>query len=192
VKLMGAAMTNTGASPVERVRPLLRVRQVREFTQNPVATAELDAVADVARWSGSSRNSQPWRFITIRDEKTLRALAVAGAPQTRLLDTAPAAIAIVLPADESHQVSYAFDEGRAAERMLIAASPFGLGAGICWIRSAALPAVRPILALPEDRLVRTIVAIGHPTDAARRPKSAPGQGRLPREQVVFEGRWPAR
>jgi nitroreductase len=185
-------MTLPRSSPLDRVRPLLRVRQIREYTDEPVSPADLEAVADAARWSGSSRNSQPWRFITIRDAKTLRALAEAGMPQTRLLNTAPAAIAIVLPIDESHQVSYAFDEGRAAERMLIAASLLELGAGICWIRSSALPAVRPILALPEDRLVRTIVALGHPTEAARRPKSAPGLGRLPREEVVFEDTWPAR
>jgi len=34
------------------------------------------------------------------------------------------------------------------------------------------------------------VQVGHPTDAARRPKSAPGEARLPREEVVFEERWP--
>jgi nitroreductase len=185
-------MTSPRISPIDRVRPLLRVRQIREYTDEPVSPADLEAVVDAARWSGSSRNSQPWRFITVRDAKTLRALAEAGKPQTHLLETAPAAIAIVLPADEAHQVSYAFDEGRAAERMLIAASFLELGAGICWIRSSALPAVRPILSLPDDRLVRTIVAMGHPTHAAQRPKSASGQARLPREEVVFKERWPAR
>jgi nitroreductase len=184
-------MTAAQGSPIERVRPLLRVRQIREYTNQQVSPADLSAVVDAARWSGSSRNSQPWRFITVRDAKMLRALAEAGMPQTRLLETAPAAIAIVLPADDAHQASYAFDEGRAAERMLIAASLLELGAGICWIRSSALPAVRPILLLPEDRLVRTIVALGHPSEAARRPKAAPGQARLPREEVVFEERWPA-
>jgi nitroreductase len=185
-------MSTSQVSPAEQVRPLLRVRQIREFTDQPISETQLDAVADAARWSGSAGNSQPWRFITIRDEKTLRALAQAGMPQTRLLETAPAAIAVVLPGDGDHQVSHAFDEGRAAERTLIAASMLDLGAGLCWIRSAALPAVRPILSLPEDRIVRTIVAVGHPTEAARRPKSAPGQARIPRDQVIFEERWTGR
>jgi hypothetical protein len=48
-----------------------------------------------------------------------------------------------------------------------------------------------MLGVPEDRQVRTIIAIGHPTAAARRPKSAPGEARLPREETVFEERWPA-
>jgi hypothetical protein len=66
----------------------------------------------------------------------------------------------------------------------------GLGAGIAWIRTDVREAVREILHLPPDWFVRTVMAIGHPTDAARRPKSAPGQGRLPRAQVVFAERWP--
>jgi len=179
-------MTDAG----EAVRPLLRVRQVREFTDAPVDPAALDAVADAARWSGSSRNTQPWRFIVIREPATLRALAEAGLPQTRSLATARAAIAIALPTEPGRRVVHGYDEGRAAERMLIAASLLDLAAGIAWIRSEVRPAVAGLLGLPQDRFVRTVVAIGHPTDAARKPKSAPGEARLAREETVFSERWP--
>jgi nitroreductase len=175
---------------MERVRPLVRVRQMREFTLEPPTASELEAITEVARWSGSSRNSQPWRFIVVRDVATVRRLADAGMPQTRALRTASAAIAIVLPNEPSHELSRAYDDGRVAERMLIAASFLGLGAGIAWIRSDVRDAARGILALPPDRLVRTIVALGHPTTAALRPKSPKGQGRLPREELVFDERWP--
>ena len=60
------------ATPADRLRPLRRTRQYREFTAEPVDRAALDALADVARWSGSSRNNQPWRFIVITDEAVLR------------------------------------------------------------------------------------------------------------------------
>ncbi len=174
----------------EAVRPLLRVRQVREFTDAHVDPAALDAIADAARWSGSSRNTQPWRFIVIREPTTLRALAEAGLPQTRSLATARAAIAIALPTEPGRRVVHGYDEGRAAERMLIAASLLDLGAGIAWIRSEVRTAVAEMLGVPKGRFVRTVVAIGHPTDAARRPKSAPGEARLPREETVFSERWP--
>jgi hypothetical protein len=39
-------------------------------------------------------------------------------------------------------------------------------------------------------MIRTIVAIGHPSDAARQPRAAPGKARLPREETVFYERWP--
>jgi len=38
---------------------------------------------------------------------------------------------------------------------------------------------------------KTIVQVGYPTAAARAPKSAPGEARLPRDETVFAERWPA-
>lgn len=178
------------SQPGELVRPLLRVRQVREFTDLPVDEAMLDALADAGRWSGSARNSQPWRFIVVADRTRLHAMAEAGMPQTRSLATAPAAIAIVMPRDEGGGTSQAYDEGRAAERILVAATLLGLGAGIAWVRAEIRPAVGELLGLPPDRYVRTIVAVGHPSDAAQRPKTAPGEARLPRSETVFRERWP--
>lgn len=184
-------MSAPSPSPAERVASLIRVRQFREFTAESPSPAELHAIGEVARWSGSSSNQQPWRFVTVRAVDTLRRIAVAGAPQTRSLETAPSAIAIVLPDEPGHRLLHAYDEGRAAERIFIAASLLGLGAGISWIRDDVRDAVREILGLPPDRFVRTVVALGHPTEAARRPKSAPGQARRPRAEMVFEDRWPA-
>ncbi len=182
----------TAAEPTagERTRSLRRVRQIREFAAEGLTDAEVDAIVDAARWSGSSRNVQPWRFIVLRELETLRRLAEIGAPQTIPLATAVAAIALVVPADPADAIWVAYDEGRATERILIAASELGLGAGITWIRRDIEPRVAELLGLPDDRIVRTIVAIGHPSEAARRPKSAPGTARLPRTEVVFPERWP--
>lgn len=177
-------------APDDAVRPLLRVRQTRAFSDAPVDPDALAAIADAARWSGSSRNSQPWRFIVVREPATLAAIAQAGMPQTRALATATAAIAIVMPREPGSGISNAYDEGRAAERILVAASFLGLGAGIAWLRSEVRPEVGELLGLPEDRFVRTVVAIGHATDEGRRPKSAPGEARLPRAATVLEERWP--
>ncbi len=176
-------------SPLERVRPLLRARQVREFTSEPPTDTELEALTEVARWSGSSGNSQPWRFIVVRDAATIKRIHDLGVPQTRSLLTAPTAIAIVLGGDE-RDVEHAYDEGRAAERLLIAAGLLELAAGVAWILPTVRAEVGSVLGLPEDRFVRTIVAVGHATPAAQRPKSAPGTARLPRSETVFSERWP--
>jgi len=178
------------SSSPDRLRPLRRTRQYREFTAEPVGRGALDAIVDVGRWSGSSQNTQPWRFIIITDTSVLRQLATMGMPSTRSLQTATAAIAIAMPAEQGRAVGYAFDEGRAAERMLIAAGFIDLGAGIAWVRADIRAAVGEIFDLPPDRFVRTILALGHPTDAARQPKSAAGSARLPRDETVFEERWP--
>ena len=181
----------TGPNPRDRVRSLLRVRQVREFTDQPLTADELEAITEVARWSGSSRNSQPWRFIVIQAPAILREIAERGMPQTRSLRTARAAVAIVLPADPRHEIVDAYDDGRAAERILIAASFLDLGGGIAWVRSDVREPIGELLGLPADRMVRTLVALGHPSEAGRRPKSPPGQARQPREALIFEERWPS-
>lgn len=180
------------SDPNNVLRPLRRTRQIREFEPTPLAPEVLDALVDVARWTGSSKNTQPWRFIVITEPATLRAIHVAGLPQTRGLATAPAAIAIVLPADPDRAVRDAYDDGRVAERILVGAAMLDLGAGISWIQTSVRPAIAAVLGLPSDRMVRTVVQLGIPTAAAREPKSAPGEARLPREDVVFRDRWPAR
>lgn len=183
-------MRESPAHATDVVKPLLKVRQFREFLDRKVTADELAAIADAARWSGSSSNSQPWRFILLRDRSTMKQIADVAMPQTRGLQTAQAAIAIVVPDEQGHAVSYAYDEGRATERILIAASALGLGAGISWILPDKRDAIRAILGVPQDRLIRTIVSIGHPTAAALAPKSAPGSARLPRDETVFEEAWP--
>ncbi len=177
--------------PDDLLRPLRRTRQIREFEPTPLEPAVLDALADVARWTGSSQNSQPGRFIVITEPSTLRAIHAEGGSNTRSFATAVAAIAISMPSDPARAVRDAYDEGRATERILVAATIVGIGAGISWIKPDARPAIASLLDLPQDRMIRTIVALGIPTEAARQLKTAPGTARLPRDEVVFRERWPA-
>jgi nitroreductase len=177
-------------APAELVRPLIQVRQTREFTKKKVTIAELEAITEAARWSGSSRNEQPLRFIAIRDAKTIAKVAELGLPQTRGLPTATAAVAIVEPDEPERGLSRAFDDGRAAERMLVAAHLLGLRAGISRVRPDVRGPIDRLLGLPSARSVRTIVGFGHPSEEGRAPKTAPGKARLPREEVIFLESWP--
>ena len=165
------------------IEPLLRARQTREFASDPVDQASLDAIADAARWSGSRENRQPWRFVVISRAETVRRIGEVGAPHARTLATAPAAVAIVLPQDKSAAISNAFDEGRSAERMLVAAELLGLGAGLAWMGSEERPAVGELLGVPEGWFVRTVVAIGHPRGTSGK------RARRPRNLTVFSERW---
>ncbi len=189
-KKASAAKAAASVEPMESIKPLLRVRQAREFTGKRVTKAELEAITEVARWSGSSRNEQPCRFITLRDQELIRRIAELGLPQTRGLPTATAAVVIVEPNEPERGISRAFDDGRAAERMLIAAHLVGLGGGISRVRPDVREGIDKVLRLPANRSVRTIVALGHPTGEALAPKSPPGQARFPREEVIYEEGWP--
>src|SRR3954470_6221419 len=115
-------------SVLDAVRPLVRTRQIREFLPDPVPDAVLHAITEAARWSGSSRNVHPWRFLLVRDRERIgrlhrprpppTRLDDAGLPQTRSPATAPAIVAVALPAEEGAATWQAYDEGRAVERML--------------------------------------------------------------------------
>lgn len=162
---------------------LRRTRQVRQFTDGRVADDDLRAILEVARWSGSSTNRQPWTFIVVKDRRDLRRLAEL-APNARHVAGAAVVIAIAMSGDNAE--SDAYDEGRAAERILVAASALGLGAGIGWAFAPVRPQVAQLLGLAPPAFVRTMVSLGHPTEAARQPKSAPGTARRPFEDVVRE------
>ena len=165
------------------LRALRRTKQVRGFTSEPVDRDAVQEILEVARWTGSSMNSQPWQFIVLHDRADLEAVAAA-AKYARHVGKAPLAIAIVMPGDDAE--SEAYDEGRVAERILIAAHALDLGAGIGWAQGDEVAEVGKLLGVDAPAFIRTIVSIGHPSDEARRPRSAPGTARKPLSEIVRE------
>jgi nitroreductase len=174
-------MTNERSEVV--LRALRRTRQIRRFTDQPVDEAALEAILEVARWTGSSMNSQPWTFIVLRDHEVRRRIGES-TRYARHVGEAPIAIAIVMPGKDPETDAY--DEGRVAERIMIAASALDLGAGIGWVDGEEHAMVDELLGVTPPALMRTIVAIGHPTEAALRPRSGPGTGRKPLSEFVRE------
>jgi hypothetical protein len=51
-----------------------------------------------------------------------------------------------------------------------------------------LPRVGPLLGLPEDRMVRAIVVLGHPTSAVRQPRAPKGTARIAKSHLVRDQR----
>ena len=67
---------NGYADPSALAGFLKSLRTVRFFEQHkPVPEEVLQDVLEVARWSGSARNRQPWEFVVVRERKTLERLA---------------------------------------------------------------------------------------------------------------------
>ena len=64
---------NTSAR--DKIALLRGVRQVRQFSAEPVPPAVLTDILEVARWTGSGMNQQPWEFVVVHDPATLRALS---------------------------------------------------------------------------------------------------------------------
>ena len=165
------------------LQALRRTRQVRSFTEEPVSDDDLHAILEVCRWTGSSMNTQPWKFIVVRDADLRRRIGEISV-HARYVGKAPLAIAIAMPGEDPE--SDAYDEGRVAERILIAAAAIDLGAGIGWIEEKDYAAVDELFGLTPPAFVRTIVSIGHPSEDARKPRTGPRTGRRPLEEFVRE------
>jgi nitroreductase len=170
------------SNQVEVLDMMNHVRQARQYEDQDVTDEQLNALLEAARWTGSSRNTQPWHFIVVNHEEQLKAISELRTPINWVAE-APLAIAIVL--DGEAEVSEAYDEGRVTERLMIAAHAMGLGGGIAWFGGPDLQAeAKRILDIPEKHGARSVVAIGHPR-SVRDPRPNPAQGgRHPLSELV--------
>lgn len=165
------------------IRQMNHARQIRQYHPDQVPEALLHELLQIARWSGSSRNTQPWHFVVVNDQQKLRQLSQLRSP-INWVAQAPLGIAIVLDGTGG-EASEAYDEGRVTERVMIGARVLGLGSGVAWFLEAAKEAeAKRILGVPENRVLRSIIAIGYPvTSKDPRPNPARG-GRKPLEEIV--------
>jgi len=176
--------TTEGCTPRDYISFLRGLRAVRSFRPDPVPQEVVDDILNVARWSGSAGNSQPWEVLVIRNKDTLRSLASVEGYADHL---AGAPLGIVLAMAGEREVRETYDEGRLAERIMLAANAHGVGSSVGWIVGSGRDAARDLLGIPQERLVRTAISLGYPDEEARRPGR--GQARKPLEQIVHEERY---
>ncbi len=79
----------------------------------------------------------------------------------------------------------AYDEGRLAEREMLAAWAHAVGSSVGWFAGEGRAAAEGILGVPEERTVRTAISLGYPR--AKGP-SAAGSARKPLSEIVHEER----
>jgi nitroreductase len=173
----------------------LRTRQNRRYTPEPVSDEVVAQLLQIARWTGSFANSQPWHFIVVRDRDVLRRISGLRPIMSWLADI-PIAIAIVIDpagagrAYDATGTTQAYDEGRVTERLLIGAHILGLGGGTAWFGGDAQEAeAKRILGIPAERTARTLVAIGHPTSGSDPVRELMTGGRKPLSEIVSYERW---
>lgn len=172
--------------PTDITRLLRRVRQTRDFRPDPVPEDALRDILEVARWTGSASNRQPWTFIVVTDPATRRAIAEI-ATNTPHVGIAPVVVCVALEPRGIETDN--FDEGRLAERIMAAAAAHGLDSGIGRARREAQEAIGALLGVPDGLVVRTMVSIGRATDAGAAPKTPRGEARRPLDELVRRERF---
>jgi nitroreductase family protein len=174
-------------SSTQGIESIRRVSQIRQYSSDPLPDDVVDKLLELARWTGSSKNSQPWRFVVVRDKERLRKVA-ALRPNINWLAGAPLGIAIVL--DGGNPMSEAYDEGRLTERLLTGATMLGYGGGVAWFGDATQQTeAKRVLGIPDERTARQIVMIGRPTSTKDPRADGPMRGRKPISELVSYDAW---
>jgi len=165
---------------------LLRgLRAVRQLRPDPLPEDALRNILEVARWSGSAGNRQPWEFVVVRDRDMLRRLSMIEGANAGHLATSGAGIAIVIHPEVPDLDAY--DEGRLAERILLAATAQGLGAAVGHFTGpgdtwAASGEAKRLLGIPVEFVLRETISLGYPAARLERTPNPPGRKTL--EQLV--------
>jgi nitroreductase len=152
------------ASTVEQV--VLSRRSALAFSDRPADDAVLRRLFEAARWSASSNNEQPWKFLVVKRgagpafETLFSTLAPGNA-------WAEKASVLVLTAARRDYATRAvpnrhagYDLGQAVATLTLLASSLGLGThqmgGFDAVRA------RELFAIPPEFELYSVIAIGHP------------------------------
>lgn len=161
-------------------------RNVRAYTDQPIADEDLDRILEAGWRAPSASNRQRWEFVAITDKAQLEALGGVwmGA---RHIPGAQAAIVLVLPEpDEERFLTIdRYDLGQATYAMLLAATDLGIGSGHSSIGDQ--DKARAILGVPDDHTVAYLLGLGYPADRPLTPINKPD--RRPFGEVVHRGHW---
>lgn len=157
------------------------LRAVRHYEPRPLDPADLAAVLEAGRWTGSSKNVQGWIFVVVEEAAARERLATAG-DYTDPIRNCAAAVALVRTAEGND-----FDIGRAAQNLMLAAATRGVAS--CPITLHHTDLARAVLGLSPGQDCRYAVALGYPdhvADAAAvaKRRSAGMGGRKPADDVI--------
>ena len=136
-------------------------RSIRSYTDRPVEQEKIDYLLRCALMSPSSKRTNPWEFIVVRDIDKLRAMSACRTYGSGMFTTAMAAIVVAL--DTTQSDTWMADGAIAAEHILLAAEEQGLGACWCQIynREGAEDLIRELCAIPNERTVLCVISLGY-------------------------------
>jgi nitroreductase len=171
-------------------------RSIRKYQDRKIEDEKIAALIESARLAPSGSNTQPWQFILIDDKSVIGAVADAAHNQ-QWIRTAPLLIACVAdiqgripdggnmhlqedtPVFALKQIIR--DTTIAAEHIVLEAVHQGLGT--CWVCWFTENEMRPVLGIPEDKFLVTILAAGYPDEnPAPRPRKKT-------EEIIHRNRW---
>ncbi len=162
------------------------LRVVRKYRPEPIDDQQLEKILEAGRWTGSSKNTQPWSFIVLSDPGQRQRLAECGSFTGPLVGAPLVVVVVRLPGGGD------FDIGRAAQNMMESAAALGIGS--CPVTLHRESCARERLHVPEDHGCRWALAFGYPDLDGERQlraglRSTIPRGRKPLSELVHYGRF---
>jgi nitroreductase len=148
-------------------------REIREYLDKPIAAKYLLRILEAGRIAPSSKNSQPWHFVVIKDRQTLSKIASL-TPTGAHIGKASLAIAVLMDGAKLPEV----DGARAIQSMILEAWDLGIGA--CWVTNFYDDAVKDILGAPQRMKLVSVIPFGYPREARTKRKKI----RKPLEEIA--------
>jgi len=145
-------------------------RSIRKYTPEKVSKDMIQRLTEAGRWAPSSGNRQPWKFIVVTNEETLRKLSSV-LNTGRFIGGVPLAIAVVVDPAASRRF---LEDGAAAIQNILLEAHF-MKLGSCWIGCYDAPQEQPakdILGIPDNERLQAIVAVGHSVETPERTRKS--------------------
>lgn len=131
-------------------------RDHRDFDPQPLAPDLVRSILDAGRLAGSARNRQPWRFVVATADA--RAAIAPTVYVSRMVATAP--LVVVLAVRMAGSGLGAFDAGRAAQNMMLAAWADGVASCPNGVHDPE--GLRRAARLAPDETPVSVLAFGYP------------------------------
>ncbi len=134
---------------------ILSAYTARSFVAKPVADSDIDLILRCGIKAPSARNSQPWRFTVVKDQKIVGSIA---------RNAAAGNILIVVSGLETDQpgTNVDFDCALATQNMVIAAESLGLGTHIYTGPVSQInSSMKETLEIPKGYRAVSVLQIGH-------------------------------
>ena len=139
-------------------------RNVREYTDQPIARGDLERILEAGRRAPSASNWQPWNFVVVTDPAQLADLAAAWPQGGRHIARSVATIAIVASAPEGARQRdlLQYDLGQATANMMLTAADLGIGSGHSAV--ADQEQAQRALGFPDGYFAAYLIGLGYPAD----------------------------
>ncbi|HET9646769.1 MAG TPA: nitroreductase family protein [Microlunatus sp.] len=161
-------------------------RNVREYTEQPIAEADLQRVLEAGWRASSAGNSQPWNFVVVTDRPQLVELAKVWQGARHIPGSAATIGLVVHQAEDARQRDMLmYDLGQTTANIMLAAADLGIGSGHAAVSDQEQ--ARLVLGFPDGYFCAYLIGLGYPADRPLRPVVRPV--RRPIEEVVHWERW---